>query len=236
MSDTIVTPHPDPTLLTTAQLNAGLLGLRELIETRLDGMDRATELLHQNITVVPTEIDRQVGHLTALSEEKFASIQKQFDERDVRARAAELAQKEAAAAQNSAASIAVTAALQAQKEAAAAQNDANAAAITKSEAATNKTIDGILQLLTSNTKAIDDKFAIINERLNRNEGSVRGGSDQRNEARQGQMAWVAVGSLVFAVISGLVGFNLSHFVIAQPPVPYAPYYPQPAQQLVPPQK
>jgi hypothetical protein len=167
----------------TAQLRHELDLLRDVISARLDAMDRATILSNENVTRVPTDVDKQILHLKSLYDEKFASaiidrdrigemfdsklmavangIQRQFDERDVRSRASE-----------SAANTAVNAALQAQKEAASAQNDANAAAITKSEAATVKQIDGILALLGSNTKAIDEKIVSINGRLDRGEGSI----------------------------------------------------------------
>jgi hypothetical protein len=128
-------------------------------------MDKATTLLNDNMTRVPTEIDQCMLHLKELYDERFVSvratcdgvvdgfehklvsiaesIQKQFEERDVRSRASE-----------SAANTAVNAALQAQKEAASAQNEAYAAAIAKSEVATVKQIDGILALLASGTKAL----------------------------------------------------------------------------------
>ena len=64
-----LTPRPDPTLLTTAQLreteatinrtwHEALDGLRELIEQRLNGMDRATVLLAEQIGGINPELDR----------------------------------------------------------------------------------------------------------------------------------------------------------------------------------
>ena len=189
------TPIPDPTTLTTDQLRRELAALRDTVETRLDAMDKAAQLFHENLTRVPTDTDKQISHLKELHEEKFASIQTQFDERDVRSAASEDAAK-----------VAVNAALQAQKEAAAAQNASNAAAITKSEAATVKQIDGILALLTSNSTALSDKIAVINGRLDRSEGVMRNRSANTTTI-------IAVA----AVIATLIGVGAVSLSGHQPP-------------------
>jgi hypothetical protein len=49
---------PDPTRLTTEQLRRELATLREIIETRLDGMDRATNLVCTQTTDVRAEIEQ----------------------------------------------------------------------------------------------------------------------------------------------------------------------------------
>ena len=113
---------PDPIALATEQLTHGLTNLGELLEARINAVEELAHHRYEDLRRLPTETDRQVSHLKELLNEKFASVQKQFDERDIRTRASEDASK-----------VAVNAALQAQKEAAAAQNDSNAAAITKSE-------------------------------------------------------------------------------------------------------
>lgn len=195
-------PIPDPTALTTDQLRRELAGLQELIETRLHAMDRASELLHANFTRIPTDTDRQVNHVRELHNERFVSIQKQFEERDIRARASEDAAK-----------VAVNAALQAQKEMAAAQNESNAAAITKSEAATTKNIDGILALVNSISTAANDKIGVINGRLDRGEGVARGGEGMRTEARLNVGAVtgvVSAGVVVATAFAGLIAFALRH--------------------------
>ena len=51
-------PVPDPTKLTTEQLRRELAALREIIETRLDGMDRATELASTQADAVREEIEQ----------------------------------------------------------------------------------------------------------------------------------------------------------------------------------
>jgi hypothetical protein len=51
-------PVPDPTKLTTEQLRRELTALREIIETRLQGMDRATELANTQPAVIRAEIEQ----------------------------------------------------------------------------------------------------------------------------------------------------------------------------------
>lgn len=200
-------PTPDPSTLTTEQLHAMEQQLRREMEgraailvARLDGMDKAMVLFSDNLTRVPTDTDKQVGHLKELHDEKFESIQRQFVERDVRTEQAAIATK-----------IAVDAALQAQKEAAGAQNESNAAAITKSEVATVKQIDSIVALLNSNSKAIDDKISVINERLNRGEGVSSGARDSRSEAHMSagqQIAVIMAGFGGLALLLGVLQFAM----------------------------
>jgi len=64
-------PVPDPTLLTTQQLTREIAALKEVIFTRLEGMDKAIFLFNENITRVPTDTDKQIQHLKELHDSKF---------------------------------------------------------------------------------------------------------------------------------------------------------------------
>ena len=187
-------PNPDPSTLTTAQIAREQLALRELlearidcfdedsklvreiIETRLDGMDKAIKLLQDTTDRLPARIDEKILSLKDvhgemfkaqldLMNEKFSSVQKQFEERDARTEQAAIAVK-----------IAVDAALQAQKEAASEQSKSNAAATTKSEASTTKLIDALGATITTVTKGFDDKISDVKDRVNRIEGGWGGAS------------------------------------------------------------
>ena len=142
----------DPTPLTTALLLREVEGLEAKFNLRFEAVDKATDLLHENMTRVPTDTDRQISHLREFFIEKFTSIQKQFDERDIRSRASEQS-----------AETAVNAALQAQKEAAG-----------KSEVSTVKQIDGLGALMASSNEAMNDKISAINSRLDRGDGKTTG--------------------------------------------------------------
>jgi len=234
-------PVPDPSLLTTRALQREIFALRELIEvklgtavsageqtrtiieTRLDGMDLAIQLLQADRDKFPGRIDEKIVALRQVHdekfkaivdwvEEKFASIQKQFDERDVRTEQAAGAVK-----------IAVDAALQAQKEAAGEQNRSNTLAQTKSETATTKQIDQIGTLIQNNTKSFDDKINDVKDRVNRIEGSGEGG----------KAMWAYVAGAV--ALAASLYFGLNHLQ-GTPPAAAAPqviYVPAPANTLLP---
>jgi hypothetical protein len=191
-----VRPVPDPTSLTTRQLHRELASVKEVIYTRLDGMDRAIVLFNESVTRVPTDTDKQIVHLRELHDEKFQSIAVQFLERDTRTEQTSRDSK-----------VAVDAALQAAKEAVGEQNKSSALAIAKSEGATTKQIDQILALLQAATKASDDKFGDLKDRLNLIEGREMGARNTEKKAGDhwglifgGVMALVAVASLIMLAL------------------------------------
>lgn len=159
-------PVPDPTVLTTQQLIREILAVRELIETRLDGMDKAINLIQVQSDRVPGHIDGAVSRLQELHAEKFDSIAIQFKERDSRTEQTSKDNK-----------VAIDAALQAQKEAVGKQNEANSQAIAKSEAAFIKQIDQIGTLITTMNSAIDGKINDIKDRLTTIEGVKKGSNE-----------------------------------------------------------
>jgi hypothetical protein len=117
--------------------------LRELIETRLDGMDRANTLLSETVNRTPTDVTQAVAHVQAIMDERFTSVGTQFKERDTRS--------EREARDNK---LAVDAAFAAQEKQAVAQNEANTTAISKSETATAETIKTNQELSKSETAAL----------------------------------------------------------------------------------
>ena len=180
------TPIPDPTLLTTQQLHREILGLREVIETRLIGMDKAIELIQTAADKVPSKMDIAITQLRELQDEKFNSIQVQFKERDTRTEQTSRDSK-----------VAVDAALQAAKEAVGEQNKSNALAIAKSEAAFTKQIDSTGTLITTTTNGINDKIDDIKERLTLVEGHAKGAGDT--------WGWIFGGvGLLLAIISMII--------------------------------
>jgi hypothetical protein len=67
-------PVPDPTELTTAALLREISSLKEVIFTRIDGMDRAISLFNSNMTRVPTDTDKAIYHLQSLHEAKIHNV------------------------------------------------------------------------------------------------------------------------------------------------------------------
>jgi hypothetical protein len=154
-------PIPDPTILTTQQLLREIASVREILESRLNGMDRAIDLLQSQVDKSPS-----IGEMYAKHEEKFHSIQTQFSERDTRTDQTSKDSK-----------VAVDAALQAAKEAVGEQNKSSALAIAKSEASTTKQIDQISVIINSLAKGMDDKIDDIKTRITSMEGHTRGIGD-----------------------------------------------------------
>ncbi len=137
------TPVPDPTVLTTQQLTIGLAALREILETRLDAMDVATELNKAATDTFPRRMDERICAIQKLNNEKFIGVEKQFAERDIRSNTvAELGQK------------ALEAALSAAKE-----------AVGKTEVSFTKQIDNTLVQIQAEKKATDDKIDDVKSRL-----------------------------------------------------------------------
>ena len=174
---------PDPSILTTQQLLREITMLRELIETRLDGMDKAIELLQTSTDRFPTIVNDEIKQLQELHEEKFHSIATQFSERDTRGEQTLRDSK-----------VAVDAALQAAKEAVGEQNKSSALAIAKSETATTKQIDQIGLLISTTVLGVNDKIDDIKSRITSVEGHSKGLGD-------GWGYIVGFGGVVLAIIA-----------------------------------
>lgn len=189
-------PNPDPTHLTTEALLREIAQLKAVVDMRFDGIDKLIEVIQTNLLNRPKEIIAEVAHLQKLHEEKFLSIQKQFEERDTRGEQTSKDSK-----------VAVDAALQAAKEAVGEQNKSSALAIAKSEAATTKQIDLIGSQQTTNTANLNDKIDDLKARLNVSDGRGSGAKDQGADSRallalglSAVMAVVGVGSALFAMV------------------------------------
>lgn len=155
----------DPSPLTTSALLREIANLKEYVITRFEGvavrieaMDKAMMLFQEDIKRVPTDVQKEVGHLKELHGQMFADLHGQLRERSDRRMA------EKASAQD-----ALDAALTSAKELAAVQDSTNATAIQKSQDNTEKQIDGLKVLVSSGIKTLDDKIAVINGRLDRGE-------------------------------------------------------------------
>jgi hypothetical protein len=182
--------------------------LLKIIETRIDAMDKATALLRENISVVPTEMDRQVTHLReymvaridstqVARDERFNSIDLQFRERDTRTDQSSRDSK-----------VAVDAALQAAKDAVGEQNKSSALAIAKSETSTTKQIDQLQTLIQTNNDATNDKINDIKARLDRGAGLTRADDQQRSEKRLDGGLAAAIAGVCVALLSVAVAIVL----------------------------
>lgn len=172
---------------------------RTIIETRLDGMDKAITLLQDTADKFPARIDEKIHALQEIHAERFGSIRTQFAERDVRTEQATTSTK-----------TAVDAALAAQEKAVGKQNDSFVAATQKSEDAFTKQIDQLGLLIQTTARASDDKIDDLKQRVTRIEGMGVGAiTAQTTNAVQKSADQVSSGltinvmALVAAVIIGV---------------------------------
>ncbi len=167
-------PNPPPTVdptaaanravdAATAQWRRDLAATIRLIETRLDGMDKATEMRITTLDRIPEETALLVAHLRELVGERFDSVNMRFDERDTRVTQQQVSSKEA-----------LDAALLAAKELVNSQNVSNAAAAEKTEASFTKQIGQIGDLIANGAVATAQQIADLKERIDRSEGRGAG--------------------------------------------------------------
>jgi hypothetical protein len=143
-------PVPDPTVLTTQQLLREILGVREILEARLDGMDKAIELIQKSVDKSPT-----VSEIYSKFKEKFKGVQMQFKELD---KLREQSSKDG--------KIAIDAALLAAKELVNQQNASNTTAIGKSEASTSEQIKAMGVNIQTLERSFGDKINDLKDRIN----------------------------------------------------------------------
>jgi multidrug efflux pump subunit AcrB len=200
-------PRPDPSKLTTEQLyrevasiDGKIAGLKEIVFTRLSGMDKALDLSTEGLNRQPTAIDKAVDHLKdalsarmngmdALREQKFAEIQMQFHEQSRRFDVTTQASKEA-----------VEKALASAKEAIAEQNRASDLATTKSETNFTKQIDQQGTIIQNQAKNNDVQVGDIKERLNKLEGMALGKFDTEKAHRDNTSLYIALIAALIAAI------------------------------------
>lgn len=178
-------PVPDPTVLTTALVDRALAAFREVMETRLEGTDKATILAldkvdeairdaHEQNQSLYDDLTRQleagsdlakekIERLREVHDQKFEGIDTRFQERDERSAQSAIDSR-----------ISLDAALAAAKEAVSEQNAANAKAIAKSEDATQKQIDSNKTLMDTSLKSLQDQIVVIRENQAERAGQSHG--------------------------------------------------------------
>jgi hypothetical protein len=161
---------PDPSIATSAQIFREIQSLKELLfvrlegldnamTTRLDAMDRAVQVFSDNLTRVPTDVDKQVGNLKdrvnetfKIYDEKLAAVEQRFHERDVRSEQGERASRQA-----------IESALEAAEK-----------AVAKSEVGTVKQMDQQSAQMHTTTTALESKISDVKDRLTLIEGRTTG--------------------------------------------------------------
>jgi len=205
-------PVPDPTILTTEQLLRAIAAERQYVDSQLEirderlrGIDVATTIRMKQVSKFPEQVDSKILHQRELTEVRFGSIAKQFEERDTRS--------ERESRDNN---LKVDAAFAAQEKSAARQEESNQKAIAKQDENNQKAIDKLEQLMGSGIKALSDKI----DDLKTEQGELRsqingfgrakeGGKEVSDSTRTLITTIVAVGLLLSAVIAIVLPLVLS---------------------------
>lgn len=145
-------PRPDPSTLTTQQLLREILALRQILETRLDAIEKQLSGTQKIVERLPTETESRVGQLQALHGEKFRSIENQF----------------------ASSKLALDSALQASEKSVADKNSLSALAIAKAETQATKQTDQLQSAIVTAERTANDKIIALKERLDRIEGQATG--------------------------------------------------------------
>ena len=170
----IMRPDPDPTVLTTENLRREIANLKELQDRRFEDMSIAIKLAQSITDKMPSLVDEKVLHLSEVMTEKFAKVNNQIVERDVRTdqRAGDI-------------KVGVDAAFAAAKETAG-----------KSEAGFTKQIDGLVVIIDTKNKNSEDKIESLKERINSIENRAKGAGDLWGYVVAAAGILIAFGALV----------------------------------------
>ena len=160
-------PNPDPSDLTVSMITREVASTRALLETRIAAVEKASDVFRENLTRVPTEVDKAIDRLRELVTLQVRSIETQISDMELRfkERATEMDTRlqqrfessgVALAAASVAAEKAISAALSAADRSVQNALGAASAAVTKSDQSTEKrfeTVDAIrLTLADAQTK------------------------------------------------------------------------------------
>jgi archaellum component FlaC len=207
----------DPSALATAallreittlkeQLQTELAGEVKVLNTKIESLEKTVDAAHNDLVRVPTDVQKAVANLQALTDEKFdriethlagmqqlkdeqfRAIQQQFRERDERY----TGEKEASHG-------AIAAALEAAKE-----------SVGKSEQSQTKTIEQQSSQIRTITDANNAQITDIKERLTRIEAIAIGQASQKQETHTSSSMIVSVIAVLLTVLSvGIAVFALT---------------------------
>lgn len=232
-------PVPDPTVLTTEAANRQDAAVRTVIRSEIDHLsnllDSKFERLDERFTLQETRVGEQkkdtaeylMGQLVNLQQiytADFATVNQRFADNEVLLTEkfkfvydsfTQLALR--TAEQKSDTNTSLTAALAAQEKSAAATTLSSEKSIDKSEEATLERIRATENLLSSSSKANDDKYGDLKERLVAIEARTAGigegttGARQHTESNRGLLSVLAATVIaVIAIITLVVTLTVSH--------------------------
>lgn len=190
-------PIPDPTVLTTKQLRRQTKSLRELLESRIAGMERAASLYADGM-------NHAISDLKTLYDEKFVGIDKRFTERDLRANAI-----------NNANQLAVQTAFTTNKESSLAHHTAVTDSMRKTEEGFKDRLSSLETKIDFNKQNLDGSLYDLKDRITRLEAAALTVRETRQEGHMtvGSLVGIVgaiVGVFMLIVVLGFGLYNSSH--------------------------
>ena len=190
-------PRPDPSILTTQQLNQAVIGLKEIIGVRLDAIEKANTTFVENINRVPTDVQKAVATLESLHESKFRQVLENIKALNILIDEKFLLRDKGVNETAALNSTALQAALAAAKESAQKQTDWFGASALKTESGFTKQIESLGITVQALGNSLGDKLNDLKERQNLIEG--------RSGGMNSLWGWiVAAAGLVFSGITILI--------------------------------
>lgn len=182
-----------------------LVSLRDMLNVRIDAVEKAAEVFSQNLNRVPTLLDREAARLQAILEERTGNIRTSISERDSQAKQDKIS-----------AAMAVQTALGSLKELISAQNGATAAAIAKSEAATANDLESLNKIIGTTKDGLSAEINNLKQRLDRGEGASSGQKELRREDHTTVISVVGITGGIVGIIALIIA-GLAY--VAPHPVP-----------------
>ncbi len=196
-TSTITRPDPDPTVLTTQALLREVAMLKELLVTKIEGVDRYTAIMDRLLAMQ----DASHGDLKAEVKEWIGGLQRVFNDRFDAIERNRVEQKKDT-------KDALDAALQAAKELVGGQNVSNSITIGEMKSTFTKQIEAAVVQIQAAAKTNDDKNADLKDRVVAIEG--RQATDRGHSKGIGDSWGVLVGvlgavGLIVGIVVGVAG-------------------------------
>jgi hypothetical protein len=87
-------PPPDRASQIEEHIRREIESLREILEIRLNAIDKETRVLQENLKSVPDEVDRRIAQLNLLYDAKFSALEKAREKAEAVQREHNMSQKE----------------------------------------------------------------------------------------------------------------------------------------------
>jgi len=203
-----VRPIPDPTALTLQLVFREISALERIINSKLDAIAKATELLQRASDRVPSEVDQKIANLHDLQLERISALNGMMDQQIMRVEQSLRDRR-----------MAVEAMVNASKEAVGIASEAAKEAAEKTERNFIKMIDQLGVQTQTESRALDSKITEVKDRLDAGIGTVSARAEaaisalraellpqitgERSRGDRGEGRQLGQGALIALILAGM---------------------------------